>query len=385
MSTDEARAPRSAGRSRLAALSSVALVTLAVGGIGVLLHVGRAAFVPVAFSLLFALILSTPVEALHRRGLPRSVGAVLILLVLVALATLTLTAVWGPAREWIASVPRAVEIIERRAGPIARAMEHSVVGTNPNPKLLRDSGRSSAEDFALSASGSLLDATPAAAANVITIVFLTLFLLAGGAPMAARLTATLSSAGQSVEALRVIGVVRSEVAHYYATLALINVGLGVATALVTTLLGLPNPLLWGTMACVFNFIPYVGSATTLVVLTIVAFVTFESVGRALAVIACFLLLVTIEGQLVEPLLIGRRLRLGPIAVFLALWFGGWFWGVAGMFLAIPVLVTLKVVAEQNRNGRVIVELLSPTFRPHFKLARSPRDPAVPSASAGSER
>ena len=97
-----------------------------------------------------------------------------------------------------------------------------------------------------------------------------------------------------------------------------------------------------------------------------AFVTFDSVGRVLALVVSFLILVTIEGQIVEPLLIGKRLKLSPIVVFLALWFGGWFWGVAGIFLAIPMLVALKVVAEQSKNGRVVVELLSPTPRRRFK-------------------
>ena len=90
-------------------------------------------------------------------------------------------------------------------------------------------------------------------------------------------------------------------------------------------LGMPNPLLWGALAGVLNFIPYVGSATTLIVLTIVAFVSFDGFGRVLAVAATYLGLATIEGQTVQPLLVGQRLKLNPIIVFLALWFGGWFW------------------------------------------------------------
>jgi len=164
---------------------------------------------------------------------------------------------------------------------------------------------------------------------------------------------------------------RSEIARYYATIALINLGLGAATAGVTAVLSLPNPLLWGAMAAVLNFIPYAGSAVTLVVLTLVSLVTFDSLARVVAVAGSFLILVTIEGQIVEPLLIGRRLKLSPLVVFLALWFGGWFWGIAGIIMAIPALVGLKVVAEQSKskNGRILFELLSPASRKQRRFIR----------------
>ena len=221
----------------------------------------------------------------------------------------------------------------------------------------------------MSASGSLLFATPAAAADAITVVILTLFLLTGGAPMTARLAETLISHGKSTKVLHVVEAVRSEVARYYVTIALINLGLGAATAMMTLLLGLPNPLLWGTMAAVLNFLPYIGSTITLLVLTIVSFVTFTSLTHVMAVAGSFLVLVTIEGQVVEPLLLGRRLKLSPTVVLLAFWFGGWFWGISGIVLVMPLLVAIKVVAEHLPNGRIVVELLSPAPPHKFKLIR----------------
>jgi predicted PurR-regulated permease PerM len=113
------------------------------------------------------------------------------------------------------------------------------------------------------------------------------------------------------------------------------------------------------VAGVLNFIPYVGSATTLLLLLIVAFVTFSSLGHVALVGASYLLLATIEGQLVQPLVIGRRLDLNPMIVFLALWFAGWFWGVAGIVMAVPALVSLKVVAAHSLRGRPLTEFLGP--------------------------
>ncbi len=94
-------------------------------------------------------------------------------------------------------------------------------------------------------------------------------------------------------------------------------------------------------------------------LTVVAFVTFPGLGQVLLVAGGYLALATLEGQVVQPLVIGRRLELNPIIVFLALWFGGWFWGIAGIIMAVPSLVALKVVAAHSRNAQTLAEFLSP--------------------------
>ena len=223
----------------------------------------------------------------------------------------------------------------------------------------------------------MLAETRTALVASMTVVILTLFMLAAGPPVLARMTAAVASDAHATRMLKVIGAVRSEVGRYYATIALINLGLGVATALAMWGLAMPNPILWGVMAGVLNFIPYVGSATTVIVLTVVAFVSFDRVGPVLAVAGSYLGLATIEGQIVQPLFVGRRLDLNPIIVFLALWFGGWFWGIAGIVIAIPGLVALKVVAEHSARGAPLVEFLSPSSAKRFKprQAELGREPA----------
>ncbi len=375
MPPGHSEAARPGNRSRVDAVGSAAPLLLLVAGVGLLLYVARAAFVPIAFSLMFALVLSNPVESLHRLGVSRSLGAVLILIVIVGIAGATLDVVWAPARAWVTAIPQTIGVIERKLGPAAHVLERVLVTTGPGARS-SSAAASPAEEFAMSASGSVLGEAPSIAINVVTVAILTVFLLAGGAPMAARVAATLTSEGKSIKVLTILDAMRSEVSRYYATIAMINLGLGAATAAVTMLLGLPNPLLWGTMATVLNFIPYAGSALTLVVLTAVSFATFDSLAHVALVVASFLVLVTVEGQIIEPLLIGRRLKLSPTVVFLALWFGGWFWGIAGVVLAIPTLVALKVVAEHSRNGKVVVELLSPLPGKHHGIIRPAADRAI---------
>lgn len=353
-------------RATLVAYSLYFLVaTVALG----VLYVGQAIFVPIALALLLALVLSGPVEVLHRLGIRRSLGATLLLLAMFSLVLLGVHVLWEPARAWIAAAPETFDRVEEKVGPLAQVLERVVLGVGAEAVAAHSAGASRAQELAMHASGTLLGATPSALIATVTVVMLAFFLVSGGAPTMARLAIVLSHDAEQMETLRVVEAVRHEVARYYAALALINLSLGVATAAMTWLLGLPNPLLWGTMAMMLNFIPYAGSAVTLFVLTMVSFATFDSLGHVLLVVGSFLVIVTIEGQIAEPLFIGRRLQLSPAVVFLALWLGGWFWGIPGVILAIPALVALKVVAEHRHDGRLLLELLSPGPSGPFELLR----------------
>jgi predicted PurR-regulated permease PerM len=357
--------------------SSRPLLVLVCGLYGVLLYFAHSVFIPIALALLVALVLSGPVEALHRQGLPRSVSATLILIIFLGLAGAAVDRLWEPAQQWLADAPRTAKIIAQKVGPVARVLRRIDAVTDRAEHLTDTGGATSGVATkptpTASASEGLLLETRTALVAMLTIAILTLFLLAGGPPMLARMTASLARDVHSTHILKVIEAVRSEVARYYASIAIINLGLALATGLAMMALGMPNPVLWGALAGVLNFIPYVGSATTLVVLVIVAFVSFDGVGRVLAVGATYLGLATIEGQIVQPLLLGHRLDLSPIIVFLALWFGGWFWGIAGVVLAVPSLVALKVVAEHTKHGTPLVAFLSPNLAKRFIRLRANAD------------
>jgi predicted PurR-regulated permease PerM len=361
-------------------------LALVCGLAGVLLYIAHSVFIPIALALLIALVLSSPVEALHRQGLPRSVSAVLILIIFFGLMGAAVDRLWEPAQQWLADAPRTAKIITQKVGPLARVLRRIDAVTDRAEHLTDSSAATSLAATkaapTTSASQGLLLETRTALVAMLTITILTLFLLAGGPPMLARMTAPLSRDVHATHILKVIEAVRSEVGRYYATLAVINLGLGVATGLSMLALAMPNPVLWGALAGVLNFIPYVGSAATLIVLVLVAFVSFDGAGHALAVGATYLGLATLEGQIVQPLMVGHRLDLSPIIVFLALWFGGWFWGIAGIVLAVPSLVALKVVAEHSVHGTPLLAFLSPSIAKRFHrlratVDRSARAPKAP--------
>ena len=337
---------------------------LVLVAIGVLLYVAHFAFIPIALALLFALILSGPVEALFRLRVPRSVSATVILVVVLGLMAGVVDLMWAPAQHWFAAAPQTVKVIRRKLNPTIKFITHVeelrssagnigavVPAAAPAPVPANTDNESGSVLF--------LDATREVVLGVLTFVIVTLFLLAGGPPMLARMTAAFVDDLNAGHVLAIIEKVRGEVGRFYVTTAVINAGLGLATAGVMMLCGMPTPWLWGVIAAGLNFIPYAGATATLILLTLVAIVTFDGIGHVLAVAGSYILLAALEGQVIQPLFVGRRLKINPLLIFLALWFGGLFWGIAGVILATPALLTLKVVAEHAISGKSVMEFLGP--------------------------
>jgi predicted PurR-regulated permease PerM len=355
---------------RTAERKVTAVRVLVAGAIGLLLYFAHVAFVPVALACLIALVLSGPVELLHGLRVPRSASAVLLMLVLLGIVVGISNMLYEPAQHWFAEAPHTLRIIEKKVRPIAQFMNRvdalrssaGNIGVTARPQA-QGQAQAPAGPPEESAPVLLLDATRGIVLSTLTVIILTLFLLAGGPPMLARMTSALVSDLASAHVISVIDHVRSEVGRFYVTTALINVGLGLATGCLMMACGMPNPFLWGTIAGLLNFIPYAGSTATLILLTLVATVSFDGLGRVVAVAGSFLGLVAVEGQLIQPLLVGRRLQLNPMLVFLSLWFGGLFWGIAGIVLATPTLVALKVIAKRSQGGRPLLNFLSPAASP----------------------
>jgi predicted PurR-regulated permease PerM len=337
---------------------------LTLGALGLLLYFAHEAFIPVALALLAALILSGPVELLLKFRIPRSLSATVILIFFLAATVGLVDMMWAPAQQWYSTAPATMKTIKRKLVPMARffnrveeirASAGNITGAaNPAAPAAAPVVAKTEDSPVL-----ILDATRGAMVSVLTFVIVTLFLLAGGPPMCARMTAAFVDDLNSAHVLDVIEKVRKEVGRFYVTTAIINLGLGLATTGVMMLLGMPTPYLWGIIAATLNFIPYAGPATTLIIVTLVAVVSFDKLGQVAAVSASYLALTAVEGQVIQPLFVGRRLEVNPLLIFLGLWFGGLFWGIAGVILATPTLVALKVVSENALSGKALMEFLGP--------------------------
>jgi predicted PurR-regulated permease PerM len=330
------------------------------------LRIGRELLVPIVLPLLITLVLSGVVERLRRYRIPRALSAVVLLALFGLAIGGMLHALWPPAQQWIESAPRVLRTIEHKTRP-AQSMVRRIDAIARRASALTGGAEAPAVTATLAApppstavsTMDVVEGTSGVVAALLMGAALTLLLLAAGPPTLARMTAPVATDGSAIHVLRVIEAIRQEVGRYYGTLAVINLLFGAITALVMWLLGMPNPMLWGALAGVLNFIPYLGCATTLAILTIVAFVSFEPISRTALVAGSFLVLAAIEGHIVEPVFVGRRLDLNPIVVLVALWVGAWIWGIAGMVVAMPVLVATKVAASHSDNGGAVVRFLSP--------------------------
>jgi predicted PurR-regulated permease PerM len=346
-----------------------AATLLAFLAVGAILYFGAVAFIPVALALFFALLLSPAVDALQRLRIPRTVAAAVVMLALLLLGAAIVDGISAPAKDWFARAPQTLRKIEQRIRPVRSVIAQVDAVKERADQLAQGphvaaaaTSQPSGSSYALEMTQSLFEA--------ITVIPLTLFFLAGGPPLLARMAAALSGSERSAACLRVTEAIRAELGRYFGTVALINLGLGLATAAAMAALGMPNALLWGTVAAVLNFIPFVGPITTLGIIAIAALVTFSNIGQALIVPGAFLGLHLIESQLVQPLFVGHRLDVSALVILLTVWFGFWFWGIPGVMLAVPLLVALKVASEHLEGWRPVREFLSPS--PHWRPIRITR-------------
>jgi predicted PurR-regulated permease PerM len=347
---------------------------VAIMGAGVVLYFAQDVLIPVAMAVFFTLLLTPAVDRLQSWGLRRGLAAAVVMLVVCASVALAVNAAWGPATAWLARAPQTLRQIDPRLTP-RRELFDRVDAVAERAGQLTQGGSAvsgkpaivtpvAGESTAISLTKSLL--------GWLTVIPLTLFFLIGGPPLLARLGATLAGNEASVRTLRLTDAIRSEVGRYFGTVALINVGLGICTALAMYALDMPNAILWGVMAALFNFVPYLGPIAAFFILAIAALVTFESLGHALSIPGVFLCLHLIEGQLVQPLTVGRRFEVNSLVVLLAVWFGYGFWGIPGMLLAMPAVVALKVAAQYQPNWRTVRDFLAPNGYWHPKLLRRGR-------------
>jgi predicted PurR-regulated permease PerM len=163
--------------------------------------------------------------------------------------------------------------------------------------------------------------------------------------------------GDKRRAIAITGDIQRQTSRYLLTITLINAGLGVAQGIAMYFVGLPNPLLWGVMAFVLNFIPYVGALLGAGVVGLVALISFDSMTHAAVAPLVYLALTAVEGQVVTPSVLGRSLVLNPLVIFVAVMFWGWLWGVPGALMAVPLLVVLKAICDNVESWGALGEFI----------------------------
>jgi len=316
--------------------------------------------VPLLLALLLSLMLAPAVRVLCRWRLPRSVATLLVLLSSIVLAAALIGSLVAPARAWMVQVPKSLERIERSLSALRQPM---LAMTNAGEKIadLADIGGERKLQRVVEAGpgglARLLSATPAVLASMAGTLLLTFIFLLHGDALLRKLVELAPALHLKKDIVLATRSAQYELSTYMLTIATINAVFGLLTASALWLLGVDNALLWGGIVALLNFAPFVGPMVAAALLVVVGFARFDTVLSALAVPGVFLVLHLLEGQLVTPWVVGRRLALDPVMVFLALMLFGWLWGVPGLLLAMPLVSCIRIVAERipawNAFGKML--------------------------------
>jgi predicted PurR-regulated permease PerM len=266
----------------------------------------------------------------------------------------------GPVQRWIETAPQQLSKLEDRLsglmGPVEAVREateqvSAITSSDsaPKPRAVVVERQSFA---------SAINMTVDTLIMVLSTAMLAYFLLACGDVLMRKIV---TITPDREEKLRMVGILRTiqrEIGRYFATITLVNIALGVATGLAMWGLGMPTPIVWGVAVALLNFLPYLGPLIATVTLAAVGLLTFDTPWGMLAPPAVFLLLNFIEDHLILPFLLGHRLKLNPVVIFLWVLIVAWMWGIGGLILAVPLLVAVRICAERVPSLQPLAVLLS---------------------------
>ena len=350
----------------------------------------RAFLLPVLFAFMLALILRPVVRYLARRRVPEFLTALGLVLWVLAAAGLGFYFLSAPLSALLTDLPRIANEIEVKLIDFRTTSEHIQAVTEKIENLGKQDTPSPTEVQKVEVAqpgllSSVAANAPDAAARGIFALVLLLFLLSSGDLFYAKIVRAMPTFGDKKKALGIALDIERELSRYLGTITLINAGLGICVGLALWLIGIPNPILWGVLAGVLNFIPYIGSLVGVALVGTIALGTLPTLSHALLAPLAYLALTTIEGQVVTPVLVGRRLALNPVTLFLGIAFWGWLWGVVGMLFAVPLMVAVKIFCSHIDGLTTISDFLSTENQPDDEAdddkpdAKPGPPPAIPTA------
>ena len=326
-------------RTEFVAFALAGLLLIAVVAV---LYVAKAFFLPVVMAMVAGTMLSPAATFLEKRHVPRAIGAVLIVIAVTAMVAFVVALIAAPAMEWSSRLPElGVQLKDKlhvfdRPLALWRELQTMVGGPEglPSFQIPKFDWVQPTLEFL----------SPTFAEFLLFFATLILF-IASWRDLRRALIMTFGERDARLRTLRILNEIEVHLGNYLLTVTIINIGVGIAAGLVCAVTRMPNPAGLGALAATLNFIPIIGPVAMFAVLAVVGLVAFPTIGGGLAAAIAFAGITFLEGHFVTPTIIGRRLALNALAVFIALAFWTWLWGPMGSFLSSPLLIVGLILKE----------------------------------------
>jgi predicted PurR-regulated permease PerM len=313
-------------------------------------YVAAEIVLPIVLAFVLSLVLHPAMRALERVHLPRGIAAMLVILVLFGTLGGLGAALSGPAASWAQELPAGIPKLQERLSFLSRpiaafqkfADQAQGLAQGDQPKAVPVAVQGSA------LSDRLLTGTRSLAGGLLETVLVIFFLLVSGDTFLRRLVEILPRFKNKRQAVDISQQIERDVSAYLFTITIMNLAVGVATGAVMALCGMSDPVLWGTVAFLLNYIPVLGPMTGVVVFLLAGLLSINSLWVAFLPAGLYLLIHLVEGETVTPMLLARRFTINPVLVILSLVFWYWMWGVPGAILSTPMLAITKIICDRIR-------------------------------------
>jgi predicted PurR-regulated permease PerM len=338
---------------------SLAITGLFVLAVMYTLYFARAFLLPIVLAVLLDFLLSPVIRMLKRVRVPEPLGAALVILALLAVLGGAVYSLADPAREWMRKAPQSIATVQGRLRELRRPVEQ-VTKTAEQVEAAAEGTKSGPQEVIVRGprlSERIFGTTQSLLTGALETLILLYFLLAAGDLFLQKLIKVLPLLRDKKKAVAIARETEASISTYLLTVAVVNVGLGIVVTLVMLLLKMPNAVLWGVLAAVAEFVPYIGATVMLALLAMAGLVAFPDLGHAFLVPAAYMGVNLIQANFVSPTVLGRRLTLNPVAILVGLVFWWWIWGVGGAFIAVPLLATFKIFCDHIESLAPIGEFL----------------------------
>ncbi len=337
-------------------LISALVVLLAIGlflALPFVLSIGSVVFLPLVTAIILTIVLSPLADKLAQFGLPNFLASLLALLLLLAILALALSAVLRPALTLFQDMPAMVDRIGQHFSEMRGTLAWF---TRLNEKVADIAGASQGQKVVL-AGPTMLEqlafATPTVLLEVLLTFLMAFFMIEARVRMRRKLLLERQHFGATLKAARVMRDVQDRVGSYILTVGLINTAVGLVVTFGAWIFGMPYPVMWGGLAALLNFLPYVGPMAMIALLTLFGLGTADAPLVGLIPAAAYLGLHTIESNLVTPAVLGARFTMNPVLILFALSYFSWIWGMTGALLSVPLLLTITALVEHLGRPNIV--------------------------------